>query len=126
MWVVAMLVLVAERDLGAALLVFGVFLALLYLATGELAYVLGGLILLGAGGSAAAALFPHVAARIDIWQRPFADELRFGASYQVVQGLYPNWMGSANSPFRPAMSILPHATVIKPFITRIRSRFSIE
>ncbi len=88
MWIVAMLVLVAERDLGATLLVFGAFLALLYLATGELAYVAGGLLLLSVGGAAAVALFPHVAARIDIWQRPFADDLRFGASYQVVQGLF--------------------------------------
>ncbi len=88
MWAVAMLVLVAERDLGATLLVFGGFLALLWLATGELAYVTAGLALLAAGGAAAVALFPHVAARVEIWQRPFADDLRFGASYQLVQGLF--------------------------------------
>ena len=67
-------------------LVFGGFA--LRLATGELAYVAAGLALLAAGGAAAVALFPHVAARVEIWQRPFADELRFGASYQLVQGLF--------------------------------------
>jgi len=88
MWLIAMLVMVFEKDLGATLLFFGIFLAMLYLATGELFYVLIGMVLLFAGGLLAYSVFPHVQTRVDIWLRPFADDLRFGTSYQLVQGLY--------------------------------------
>ena len=87
-WAVAMLVMVAGRDLGATLLFFGIFLAMLWLATGEVAYVLYGLALLAGGALIAIEAFPHVAARVEIWQRPFDPDLRFGASYQLVQGLF--------------------------------------
>ncbi|HET8567755.1 MAG TPA: FtsW/RodA/SpoVE family cell cycle protein [Candidatus Limnocylindria bacterium] len=88
MWAVAMVVMVAEKDLGATLLFFGIFLAMLYLATGEAFYTLMGLVLLLAGGAVAHGTFGHVAARIDTWLDPFAEELRFGAGYQLVQGLF--------------------------------------
>jgi len=88
MWGMAMVVMVFEKDLGATLLFFGIFLAMLYLATGEAFYTLIGLALLLGGGFVAYHAFPHVAARVDIWIRPFADELRFGAGYQLVQGLF--------------------------------------
>ncbi|MBM4420128.1 MAG: FtsW/RodA/SpoVE family cell cycle protein [Chloroflexi bacterium] len=87
-WAVAMLTMVAGRDLGATLLFFGIFLAMLWLATGEAAYVVYGAILLFAGALVAVEVFPHVAARVEVWQRPFAEDLRFGASYQLVQGLF--------------------------------------
>jgi cell division protein FtsW (lipid II flippase) len=45
-------------------------------------------VLLLAGGFAAYHAFPHVAARVDIWVRPFAEDLRFGPAYQLVQGLF--------------------------------------
>jgi cell division protein FtsW (lipid II flippase) len=86
MWVIALGVIVVQRDLGAALLVFGVFLALLYVATARWSYVvLGGLAFL-AGGALLVGLFDHVRTRIDIWIDPFADAQ--GAGYQVVQALH--------------------------------------
>lgn len=88
MWVLAMGVMVLQKDLGATLLFFGIFLAMLYLATGEAAYSLMGLGLLGAGAWAATRAFEHVQARFAVWQAPFSDELRFGAGYQIVQGLF--------------------------------------
>ena len=88
MWGVAMLVMVFEKDIGATFLFFGLFLAMLYLATGEAFYTLIGLGLLVIGGLVAYQLFGHVQARVDVWLRPFADELRFGAGYQLVQGLF--------------------------------------
>jgi len=83
-----MLVMVFEKDIGATFLFFGLFLAMLYLATGEAFYTLIGLGLLVIGGLVAYQLFGHVQARVDVWLRPFADELRFGAGYQLVQGLF--------------------------------------
>ncbi len=88
MWAVAMLVLVQETDLGATLLFFGIFLAMLYIATGELFYTLIGAVLLLAGSAAAYQLFAHVHARVDVWLSPFAGDLRFTSGYQLIQGLF--------------------------------------
>jgi len=88
MWAFAMLVVIFEKDLGAALLFLGIFLAMLYLATGEAFYTLIGLALLAVGGFAVYQLIGHVHVRIDTWLQPFSEELRFGAGYQIVQGLF--------------------------------------
>jgi len=88
MWALAMGVMVLQKDLGATLIFFGIFLAMLYLATGRAAYSLAGLVMLLAGGWIAARVFEHVNARIVTWLEPFSDDLRFGAGYQLVQGLF--------------------------------------
>jgi peptidoglycan glycosyltransferase len=88
MWAIAMLVMVFEKDLGATVLFLGIFLAMLYLATGEAFYTLIGVLLMLVGGFVAYHAFGHVAARVDVWVRPFSEELRFGPGYQLVQGLF--------------------------------------
>jgi len=88
MWMVAMLVMVFEKDLGATLLFFGIFLAMLYLATGELFYTVSGLVMLAVGGFIAYHAFNHVAARVDVWLAPLASDLRFDTGYQLSQGLF--------------------------------------
>ena len=85
MWAIAFGIVVIQRDLGAALLFFTVFLALLYVATARVSYVVIGLVLLLVGGYLAYELFPHVRIRVDVWRDPFADPS--GAGYQVVQAL---------------------------------------
>ncbi len=86
MWAIALGIVVVQRDLGAALLFFGVFLALLYVATGRISLVLIGLVLFILGSALMADLFDHIRVRIAIWIDPFADPL--GAGYQVVQALH--------------------------------------
>ena len=86
MWAIALGIVVVQRDLGAALLFFGVFLALVYVATGRVSLVVIGLILFVLGSLLMAQLFEHVRVRIDIWLDPFADPL--GTGYQVVQALH--------------------------------------
>jgi peptidoglycan glycosyltransferase len=81
-----MLVVVVSRDLGTALLFFGVFLVMLFVATGRRAYVLLGMMMFVAGSAVAYALFPHVAERIDVWIDPWADA--DGSGYQAVQAIY--------------------------------------
>src|SRR5262249_30940130 len=49
MWAIALVIVVVQKDLGAALLFFGVFLALLYVATGRPSYVVAGVVLFIAG-----------------------------------------------------------------------------
>ncbi|MGE5593850.1 MAG: FtsW/RodA/SpoVE family cell cycle protein [Betaproteobacteria bacterium] len=86
MWGLALVLLVFQRDLGAAVLFFGVFLVMLYAASGRASYVAGGAALLAAGATACAWLFPHVRARFTVWLDPW----RFmdSAGYQAVQSMF--------------------------------------
>jgi peptidoglycan glycosyltransferase len=79
-------IFVAQRDLGAAVLFFGLFVAMTYLATGRksLAVVALGLFAVGAVG--VYYTFPHVAARIDMWINPWQDPTDRG--YQILQALF--------------------------------------
>jgi cell division protein FtsW (lipid II flippase) len=86
MWATALAIVVIQRDLGAALLFFAVFLLLLYVATARWSYVALGLVLFVAGSALMYRLFGHVQQRVDIWLDPFADPL--GAGYQVIHALY--------------------------------------
>ncbi len=85
-FVIVMLIVVVSRDLGTALLFLGIFLTMLFIATGRRSYVLIGLLLFVAGSFAAYQLFDHVRVRVDNWIDPFADPS--GAGYQTVQALY--------------------------------------
>jgi cell division protein FtsW (lipid II flippase) len=86
MWAIALLIVVIQRDLGAALLFFAVFLLLLYIATARWSYVIVGLVAFVAGSALMYRLFDTVQVRVDIWLNPFADAS--GSGYQVVQALY--------------------------------------
>jgi cell division protein FtsW (lipid II flippase) len=83
---VVMLIAVRLNDLGTALLFFGIFLTMLFVATGRRSYVLIGLLLFVAGSYVAYQLFGHVQARINVWIDPFADPL--GAGFQPVRAIY--------------------------------------
>jgi cell division protein FtsW (lipid II flippase) len=85
-WGAAMLMLVFIRDLGSSLMYFGAFLALVYVATNRLSFVVAGLALFGAGAWFFATTVGHVQDRIDIWLNPFP---RYdGAGYQIANGLF--------------------------------------
>ncbi|MBM3501272.1 MAG: hypothetical protein FJX74_21685, partial [Armatimonadetes bacterium] len=79
-------VFVVQRDLGAAVLVFGVVTAMVYLATGRKTYALLGVLLFVGGGLAADHLFPHVHRRVEAWLNPWADPSRGG--WQIAQSLF--------------------------------------
>lgn len=85
-WLIAMSVLVFQRDLGTSLLYFGLFLSMLYVATGRVGWVVLGVGLFLAGGILASQVLDYVGYRFANWLDPFADPL--GASYQLVQGLF--------------------------------------
>ncbi|HEU5489844.1 MAG TPA: FtsW/RodA/SpoVE family cell cycle protein, partial [Gaiellaceae bacterium] len=73
-WGAAMLVIVVTNDLGSALLNFGIFLAMLYVATGRAVFVAVGLSLFVAGAAVLYNAIDHVQDRITIWLRPWTDE----------------------------------------------------
>jgi cell division protein FtsW (lipid II flippase) len=85
-WGAAMLVLVQTNDLGSALLYFGIFLGMLYVATARLAYVAGGLGLFVAGALALYQVVPRVQERVTAWTDPWSDPEESG--YQIIQSLY--------------------------------------
>jgi cell division protein FtsW (lipid II flippase) len=86
MLALALGIVVVQRDLGAALLFYAVFLGLLFLATGRRTDVVLGLLLFAAGFGLLALLFPHVQQRIAVWLDPWADPL--GDGYQLIQALH--------------------------------------
>jgi cell division protein FtsW len=86
MWGLALAIVVVQKDLGAALLFFAVFLALLYIATQRLSFVLLGTALFIAGGAVLYTLFGHVQDRVNIWVDPFVDPQ--GTGYQIIRALY--------------------------------------
>jgi peptidoglycan glycosyltransferase len=85
-FVIVMLIVIISRDLGTALLFLGIFLTMLFVATGRRSYVLVGLVLFVVGSFVVYQLFDHVQRRVDSWIDPFADPS--GAGYQAVQSLY--------------------------------------
>ncbi len=89
-WVASILVLVLERDLGTSLLFFGLFLVMIYTATGRAIYVAVGLGMFITSGLVVARMGGYVGGRIDAWLNPF-DQTNYdavGGSYQLVQGLF--------------------------------------
>src|SRR4051812_5339500 len=70
-WGATMIMLVYIRDLGSSLMFFGAFLALLYVATQRLSYVIAGLALFFVGATLIASQISHVQDRIDIWEHTF-------------------------------------------------------
>ncbi len=86
MWGIAMGTIVFQRDLGAALLLFGVFLAMLYTATGRLWYVVAGMAAFGVGAYVLYQFLPIVSLRVAVWLDPWATAQ--GTGYQIVQAMY--------------------------------------
>ena len=90
-WGVAMSVLVFQRDLGTALLYFGLFLVMIYVATARLSWVVIGLVLFIGGALIAASVLVYVQGRFEQWLDPFDQQIflrQTQGSYQLVQGLF--------------------------------------
>jgi cell division protein FtsW (lipid II flippase) len=85
-WGAAMLMLIFIRDLGSSLMFFAAFLALLYIATARLSFVVIGMAMFVVGAWFFAETIPHVQERVDIWLDPFEDTQ--GSGFQVAQSLF--------------------------------------
>jgi cell division protein FtsW (lipid II flippase) len=96
-WALSLGVLVFERDLGTSLLFFGLFVAMLYIATQRRSWILLGAGLFAIGAVFAYMAFGHVRVRVQVWLDPFAFSDTGG--YQIVQSLY----GLANGGVSAAM-----------------------
>jgi cell division protein FtsW (lipid II flippase) len=85
-WGAAMLLLFVTNDLGSALLYYGIFLAMVYVATARLSFVAAGLGLFLVGAFAVTQVTPHVQQRVDVWLDPYKHAHSSG--YQILQSLY--------------------------------------
>lgn len=85
-WSFAVVVMVGQRDLGASLLFFTLFVVMIWVATERVGWLLLGAVLFGAAAFASWTLFSHVQTRVDIWLDPWSDSL--GRGYQIVQSLF--------------------------------------
>lgn len=86
----SMLVLVVQRDLGTALLYFGLFLVMIYVATGRSSWIVLGLSMFLLGAFVASQTLGYVGGRVDAWLDAFNPDIyeATGGSYQLVQGLF--------------------------------------
>jgi cell division protein FtsW (lipid II flippase) len=88
-WAIAMFMLVFIRDLGSAVMFFGGFLALLYVATARVSYVVLGVAMFVFGFLLFSNTISHVEARAAVWHHPLSPELfQSGKSYQIAQGMF--------------------------------------
>ncbi|MCF2707226.1 FtsW/RodA/SpoVE family cell cycle protein [Arcanobacterium haemolyticum] len=89
-WLACMGVLAFERDFGTALLFFGLFVAMLYIATERFSWLIIGGLLSIVGIAAIVKAVPHIQARFEVWLHALDPEVydaKFG-SYQLVQGMF--------------------------------------
>ena len=85
-WGLSLAMMIFMKDLGTSLLFFGALLAVMYVATDRLFYVVLGMGLFAGGAFLLYQIFPHVQTRVDIWLDPWADPT--GKGYQILQSLF--------------------------------------
>jgi cell division protein FtsW (lipid II flippase) len=87
-WSASLIVLFLERDMGASLLLFGVFIVMLWVATGRWAYLVLGLILFAIGAYVGYLVFSHVQLRVDAWIHAMDPNKVADEGYQLSQGWF--------------------------------------
>jgi cell division protein FtsW (lipid II flippase) len=89
-WGATMALLFFIQDIGSSLMFFGGFLAVLYVATNRVSFVVAGLALFAVGARILYAIRPTIESRVDAWLHPFHTDLydRVGGSFQVAQSLF--------------------------------------
>lgn len=118
-WLASMGVLILQHDLGTSLMFFAMFVAMLYVATGRVSWLIIGFLAFAIGCVAAVKIFPHVGYRVDAWLHPFDSEIysRYtGGSSQIVQGLFGlaagGLVGTGLGQGHPAMTPLANSDFI--------------
>ncbi len=87
-WGISLAILFVENDLGSSLLFFGIFVVMLWIATGKWEYLVLGAVLFAIGAALAYATVPHVETRVTIWLHALDRKYVQEQSYQLAQGLF--------------------------------------
>jgi cell division protein FtsW (lipid II flippase) len=94
-WGIAMVILFLLHDIGSSLMFYGGLLAVLYVATNRVSFVIVGLIAFGLGAWYLGTHIPHVHARVEAWLHPFDPHLykATGGSFQVANAQFAQAAG---------------------------------
>jgi len=87
-WGASLAVLFLERDMGASLLLFGVFVVMMWVATGRWSYLILGLVLFAIGAWIGYLAFSHVQVRVDAWLHAMDPKVVADQGYQLAQGWF--------------------------------------
>ena len=113
MWVLSLAMLVFMKDFGMALLFMSIFIALMYMATARIVYVVTGVGMFAVAGAIAVYFVPHVHERFAIWLDPWKDAL--GSGYQLLQSLFTIADGGiAGAGFGRGYLLFPNHTPVVP------------
>jgi cell division protein FtsW (lipid II flippase) len=119
-WLISLGIIVMQRDLGTGLLIFGMFVAMLYVATGKTSWVLIGVLLAAAGAFIASRVLSYVGGRFTNWLDAFNPAVieSSGGSYQLVQGIFGlaqgGLVGTGLGQGRPYITPLSQSDYILP------------
>jgi cell division protein FtsW (lipid II flippase) len=95
LWGMAMLVLILLHDIGSSLMFYGALLAVLYVATDRISFVIVGLVAFGVGAWYLGTHIPHVHDRVEAWLHPLSAALynRPGGSFQLANSMFAQAAG---------------------------------
>ena len=119
-WIISLLIIVTQRDLGTGVLIFGMFIAMLYVATGKTSWVLIGLAGVGIGAFLATRVLAYVQRRFTNWLDAFNPDIiqARGGSYQLVEGIFGlahgGLIGTGWGQGRPQITPLANSDYIIP------------
>lgn len=119
-WIISLGIIVLQRDLGTGLLIFGMFVAMLYVATGKTSWVVIGVALAVAGAFLASRVLPYVQGRFTNWLDAFNPDVidANGGSFQLVQGIFGlaqgGLIGTGLGQGRPYITPLSQSDYILP------------
>ncbi|HWU29887.1 MAG TPA: FtsW/RodA/SpoVE family cell cycle protein [Microbacterium sp.] len=119
-WIISLLIIVSQRDLGTGVLIFGMFIAMLYVATGKTSWVLIGLAGVGIGAFLATRVLAYVQRRFTNWLDAFNPDIiqARGGSYQLVEGIFGlahgGLIGTGWGQGRPQITPLANSDYIIP------------
>jgi cell division protein FtsW (lipid II flippase) len=116
-WGIAMLIMVVLHDIGSSLMFYGSLLAVLYVATGRLSFVVVGLAAFALGAWYLGTHIAHVHDRVEAWLHPFSPLLynKVGGSYQVANSIFAQAAGGMfGQGFGQAVLTLPRGGALLP------------
>ncbi len=116
-WGIAMAILVLLSDMGSSLMFYGGLLAVLYVATNRLSFVVIGLLAFGIGAWYLGTHIPHVHARVEDWLHPFNPKLYHATlgSYQIANSVFAQSAGGLfGQGFGQAVLTIPGGGALLP------------
>jgi cell division protein FtsW (lipid II flippase) len=117
-WGLAMVILIVLSDIGSSVMFYGALLAVLYVATNRVSFVVVGLIAAGLGFWFLGTHITHVHARIETWLHPFNPALYHAplGSYQVANSVFAQAAGGMfGQGFGEAVLRIPGGGALLPF-----------